>query len=68
VAAVVIPRDVQKDNWASVAIWRSFTGDVVVIAPLLVLLAILGRKRTRILSVLLIIAVVLDCIAVDMMA
>ncbi len=68
VAAAVIPQDVQKDNWASVAIWRSFTGDVVVIAPLFVLLAILGRKRTRILSVLLIIAVVLDCIAVDMMA
>ncbi len=68
VAAFVIPQDVRKDNWASVAIWRSFTRDVLVIAPLFVLLAILGRKKTRILSVFLIVAVVLDCIAVDMMA
>jgi hypothetical protein len=68
VAAVVIPQDVQKDNWASVAIWRSFTGNVVRIAPLFLFLAILGRNKTRLFSVLLIIAVVLDCVAVDMMA
>jgi hypothetical protein len=68
IAAIVIPQDVAKDNWASVAVWRTFTGHVIRIAPLFFLLAILGRKKTRLLSILLIIAVVLDCIGIDMMA
>jgi len=68
VAAVAIPQDVQKDNWASVAIWRSFTGNVVRIAPLFLLLAVAGRRKTRLFSLFLIIAAVLDCIAIDMAA
>lgn len=68
VGAFVIPQDVTKDNWASVAKWRSFTGAVIRIAPALLFLAVCGRKGTRLLSSFWIVAVVIDCIAVDMMA
>jgi hypothetical protein len=68
IAAMVIPQDVMKDNWASVAKWRDFTKSVVRIAPAFLILALCGRKRTRLCSFLWIVAVVIDCLAVDMMA
>lgn len=67
-AAILIPQDVAKDNWASVAKFRNFTAGVIRIAPLFLVLALLGRKKTRLLSFLWIVAVVIDCIGVDMMA
>jgi hypothetical protein len=68
IAAMVIPQDVKKDNWASVAKWRDFTRSVIHIAPAFLILALCGRKKTRLYSFLWIIAMVIDCIAVDMMA
>jgi len=32
-AAIFIPEDVAKDNWASVAKWRNFTAWVIRVAP-----------------------------------
>jgi len=67
-AAIFIPQDVAKDNWASVATWRNFAAWVIRIAPVFLILALCGRRKTRLLSFLWIVAVVIDCIAVDMMA
>jgi hypothetical protein len=67
-AAILIPQDVAKDNWASVAKWRNFTAWVIRIAPVFLVLALFGRRKTRLFSFLWIVAVVIDCISVDMMA
>jgi hypothetical protein len=68
IAAFVIPQDVAIDNWASVAKWRTFSGAVVRVSPIFLVLALAGRKKTRLLSIFWILAVVLDCLAIDMMA
>jgi hypothetical protein len=68
VAFLTIPCDVDLHGWACVAKWRSFSAHVVRTTPIFVLLAASGRKGTRILSVLWILAVNFDCLMVDMMA
>src|ERR1700731_955978 len=68
IAFLTIPCDVGRYGWGCVARWRSFSGSVVRVAPLFIILAALGRRGTRILSVLWIIAVKFDCLMVDMMA
>ena len=68
IAFLTIPCDVGRYGWGCVARWRSFSGSVVRVTPLFVILAALGRRGTRILSVLWIIAVNFDCLMVDMMA
>ncbi len=55
-------------DWSCVIAWRSFAGWVMRIAPFLLLLAILGARRTRILTFLSVLAIVFDVILVDMMA
>jgi len=68
IAFFTIPCDVDRFGWSCVAKWRSFSGLVVRSTPLFLLLAAGGRKGTRILSILWILAVNFDCITVDMMA
>jgi len=48
--------------------FRDFTAWVIRIAPVFLILSLCGRRKTRLLSFLWIVAVVLDCIFVDMMA
>ena len=55
-------------DWSCVIEWRSFAGWVMRIAPFLLVLAILGARRTRILTFLSVVAIVFDVILVDMMA
>ena len=68
IAFLTIPCDVGRYGWGCVARWRSFSGGIVRVTPFFVILAALGRRGTRILSVLWIIAVNFDCLMVDMMA
>ena len=68
IAFLTIPCDVDLYGWGCVAKWRSFSGHVVRTTPFFVLLAATGRKGTRILSILWILAVNFDCLMVDMMA
>ena len=67
-AFLTIPCDVDLHGWACVAKWRSFSGYVVRTTPIFILLAAIGKKGTRILSVLWVLAVNFDCLMVDMMA
>ena len=68
VAFFTIPCNVDLGDWSCVARWRSFTRVVVRGSPFMILLAILGRKGTRILAALTVLAIDFDCIMVDMMA
>jgi len=68
IAFLTIPCDVDRYGWGCVARWRSFSGSAVRATPLFVILAAFGRRGTRILAVLWIIAVNFDCLMVDMMA
>jgi len=55
-------------DWSCVISWRSFASSIVHLAPFLLALAILGAKRTRILTFTAVIAIVFDVILVDMWA
>ena len=55
-------------DWSCVIAWRSFAGSIVRLAPFFLVLAILGAKRTRILTFISVLAIVFDAILVDMMA
>src|SRR5262249_8835523 len=55
-------------DWSCVIAWRSFAGLVVRLAPFFLIFAIVGPKRTRILSLISVMAIVFDVILVDMMA
>jgi hypothetical protein len=55
-------------DWSCVIAWRSFASSIVRLAPFLLALAILGAKRTRILTFIAVIAIVFDVILVDMWA
>jgi hypothetical protein len=55
-------------DWSCVIAWRSFAGWVMGFTPFLLCLAILGARRTRILTFLSVLAIVFDVILVDMMA
>ena len=68
VAFLTIPCDVALYGWACVAKWRSFSGCVVRTSPIFILLAAIGKKGTRILSVLWVLTINLDCLMVDLMA
>ena len=68
IAFLIIPCDVDRFGWECVARWRFFSAFVVRLTPLFLMLATIGRKGTRILSVLWVIAVNFDCLMVDMMA
>jgi hypothetical protein len=68
VAFFAIPCNVDVQGWECVAKWRSFTGYVVRLSPVLLVLASFGRKGTRIISALLVLATAFDCVLVDMMA
>lgn len=67
VAVVTIPCDVDRLGWSCVATWRSFSALVVRTTPLFILLAAVGRKGTRILSILWVIAINFDCIVIDVL-
>ena len=67
-ALLTVPCDVATFGWGCVARWQSFTGIVVRSTPLFILLGALGRNRTRILSMLLVIAVGFDCVMIDIAA
>ena len=68
IAFFTIPCNVDRVGWACVAKWRAFSVYVIRTAPGFVTLAAIGRKGTRILSILWILAVNFDCVLVDMMA
>jgi hypothetical protein len=55
-------------DWSCVIRWRSFSGFVIRFSPIMILLALFGRKGTRILGALTVLAIDFDCILVDMMA
>lgn len=55
-------------DWSCVVRWRSFTGLVIRFSPIMILVALFGRKGTRILGTLTVLAIDFDCILVDMMA
>lgn len=67
IAVLTIPSDVDRFGWSGVRKWRSFSGLVVRSAPLFLLLAAAGRKGTRILSILWVLAVNFDCLMVDVL-
>jgi len=68
IAFLTIPCDVDRFGWGCVAKWRSFSAVIVRLTPLFLVLGAIGRKGTRILSILWVIAVNFDCLMVDMMA
>jgi hypothetical protein len=68
IAFFTIPCDVGRYGWGCVAKWRSFSAGVVRLTPVFLMLAAFGRKRTRILSFLWVVAINFDCLMVDMMA
>jgi hypothetical protein len=55
-------------DWSCVIAWRSFASSIVRLAPFFLVLAILGAKRTRILTFISVLAIVFDVILVDTMA
>jgi len=68
VAFFTIPCDVARYGWGCVAKWRSFSAAVIKLTPLFLVLAVFGRKGTRILLFCWTLAVAFDCLMVDMMA
>jgi len=67
IAVLTIPCDVDRLGWACVARWRSFSTVVVRLTPLFLALAAAGRRGTRIMSVLWVLAINFDCIMVDVL-
>ena len=67
IAVLTIPCDGDRFGWSCVRKWRSYSGLVVRSAPLFLLLAAAGRKGTRILSILWVLAVNFDCLMVDVL-
>jgi hypothetical protein len=65
IAVITIPCDVDRLGWACVARWRSFSTVVVRLTPLFLVLAAAGRRGTRIMSLLWVLAINFDCIMVD---
>ena len=55
-------------DWSCVIAWRSFARWVTRTAPFFLILAFFGAKRTRILTLVSIVAIVFDVTLVDMMA
>jgi hypothetical protein len=68
VAFLTIPCNVDLGDWSCVARWRSFTRFVIQCSLFVILLALLGRKGTRIPTALAVVAIDFDCLLVDMMA
>ena len=60
--------DAAAGDWSCVASWRDFSGSVGRLAPVFLLLAILGAKRTRALTFTAVLAIALDVILIDMLA
>jgi hypothetical protein len=54
-------------DWSCVARWRTFSGYIVEITPIAILLACFGRRGTRIVSALAALAIAYDCILYDML-
>src|SRR5260370_17234277 len=67
-AFFTIPCDVRRYGWGCVAKWRAFSAGVVRVSPLFLVLAAFGKRGTRILSVLWVIAINFDCLMIDMTA
>jgi len=55
-------------DWSCVIAWRSFAASIMRLAPLLLVLSLLGVKRTRVLAFISVLAIVFDVVLVDMMA
>lgn len=55
-------------DWSCVIAWRSFAGWIIRLAPVFLLLATFGARRTRTLSFISVLAIVFDVILIDMMA
>lgn len=68
IAFLTIPCNVDLHGWECVARWREFTRIILITVPVLVPLAFLGRKGTRMLVALSAVGIALDCVAVSMMA
>jgi hypothetical protein len=68
VAFLTIPCNVDLGDWSGVARWRSFTRFVIQCSLFVILLALFGRKGTRIPTALAVVAIDFDCLLVDMMA
>ena len=68
IAVLTIPCNVDRFGWGCVATWRSFSAAVVRSTPAFLLLACIGRKGTRILSILWVLAINFDCLTVDLLA
>jgi hypothetical protein len=60
--------NVDAGDWSCVIAWKSFARSILRLAPFFLALAILGAKRTRILTFISILAIAFDVILVDMMA
>jgi hypothetical protein len=60
--------NVDAGDWSCVIAWRSFARSILRLSPLFLALAILGAKRTRILTLISVLAIVFDVVLVDMMA
>src|SRR5215471_1691257 len=65
---LTIPCDVDRFGWECVAKWRTFSAAVVRLTPLFVLFGAIGRKGTRILSILWVFTINFNCLMIDMMA
>jgi hypothetical protein len=59
--------DAGAGDWSCGITWRSFAGTVVRLTPLFIVLALLGAKRTRILTIVSGLAIAFDCVLIDMM-
>ncbi|HEY2820740.1 MAG TPA: hypothetical protein VGJ06_06840 [Candidatus Acidoferrum sp.] len=64
-AFLIIPCNVDLHGWECVARWLSFTRIILFTVPVLVILAFLGRKGTRMFVALSIVATALDCVAIS---
>ncbi len=57
---------IDQGDWSCVSRWESFTRVVVRSSPLLILLGVLGYRKTRVLMVLCVLAIAFDCVMYDM--
>ena len=67
IAVLTIPCNVDRFGWGCVATWRAFGAEVVRSTPAFLLMACVGRKGTRILSILWVLAINFDCLMVDLL-
>jgi len=57
---------IDQGDWSCVSRWESFTRVVVRSSPVLILLGVLGYRKTRVLMVLCVLTIAFDCVMYDM--